>query len=238
METGRLRRQTPMEAWADAEVDGFEAITADPDMVASLTRPQEIRKTHRGEVRINGGIYFLDALRDFHGEEIKVAWDYRDSASVGVFTLEGEVIGTAELDGNATPAMPVAQLQRAADKREKGQLKRLTTKAKTITGRDVEIRTIEPVANDDDTQRLVEAGRAKAKQLAAAKKEEFVIPEDVTARYRLWQKLDQRVTAGEELSEKEQKWWETYPSTPGYRAIKRVMDASANGKTVSARRAM
>jgi putative transposase len=238
METGRLRRQTPMEAWADAEVEGFEAITADPDLVASLTRPQEIRKTHRGEVRINGGIYFLDALRDFHGEEIKVAWDYRDSASVGVFTLEGEVIGTAELDGNATPAMPVAQLQRAADKREKGQLKRLTTKAKTITGRDVEIRTIEPVANDDDTQRLVEAGRAKAKQLAAAKKEEFVIPEDVTARYRLWQKLDQRVSAGEELSEKEQKWWETYPSTPGYRAIKRVMEASANGKTVSARRAM
>lgn len=236
--TGRMRHQSPMEAWANAEVEGFEAITAPADLIASLTRPQEVRKTHRGEVRINGGIYFLDALRDFHGEEVKVAWDYRDSSKVGVFTLEGEVIGDAELDGNATPAMPVSVLQRGADKREKGQLKRLTAKAKTITGKDVEIRTLEPVANDDDTQRLIEAGRAKAKQLASAKKDEFVIPEDVTERFRLWQRLDKRQQAGETLSEREKTWWETYPSTPGYRAIKRVMDASANGRTVSARRAM
>lgn len=238
METGRMRGQTPMEAWATAEAEGFEAITADAELVASLTRPQEIRKTHRGEVRINGGIYFMDALRDFHGEEVKVAWDYRDSSSVGTYTLDGEFIGEARLDGNATPAMPAAMLQRAADKREKGQLARLTSKAKTITGKNVEIRTLEPVANDDNTQRQIEAGRAKAKLLASAKKEEFVIPEDPMARYRLWQKLDKRVTAGQELSEKEQMWWERYPTTDGYRAIKRVMDASANGKTVSARRAM
>jgi len=238
METGRMRGQTPMEAWASAEAEGFEAITADAELVASLTRPQEVRKTHRGEVRINGGIYFMDALRDFHGEEIKVAWDYRDTSSVGTYTLDGEFIGEAKLDGNSTQAMPTAMLQRAADKRQKGQLARLSTKAKTITGQDVEIRTLEPVANDDDTQRQIEAGRAKAKLLAAAKTDAFVIPEDPMARYRLWQKLDKRVTAGEELSEKEQMWWERYPTTDGYRAIKRVMDASANGKTVSARRAM
>lgn len=238
LDSGRLRRQSPMEAWATAEAEGFEAITADAELVASLTRPQEVRKTHRGEVRINSGIYFLDALRDFHGEEIKVAWDYRNASSVGVYTLEGEQIGEAELDGNATPAMPVSVIQRAADKREKGQLKRLSTKAKTITGKDVEIRTLEPVANDDDTQHRIAAGRARARQLAAAQPEQFVIPEDVTERYRLWQKLDKRVNAGESLSEKEQKWWENYPSTSGYRAIKRVMEASANGKTVSARKAM
>jgi putative transposase len=240
LETGRLRHQSPMEAWASAEAEGFEVISADADLVASLTRPQEVRKTHRGEVRINGGIYFMDALRDFHGEEVKVAWDYRSASSVGVYTLEGEWIGEAELDGNATPAMPLSVIQRAADKREKGQLKRMTTKAKTITGKDVEIRTIEPEAavNDDRIQRMIEQGKAKTKQLAAAKAEAFEIPEDGIARYRLWQKLDKRVSAGESLNEKEQKWWETYPSTPGYRAIKRVMDASANGKTVSARRAM
>lgn len=136
--------------------------------------------------------------------------------------------------------MPVSVIQRAADKRERGQLKRMTTKAKTITGKDVEIRTIEPDAasNDDHIQRMIEQGKAKTKQLAAAQAEAFEIPEDGMARYRLWQKLDKRVSAGESLNEKEQKWWETYPSTPGYRAIKRVMDASANGKTVSARRAM
>lgn len=240
LDTGRLRHQSPMECWATAEAEGFDAITADADLVASLTRPQHVRKTHRGEVRINGGIYFMDALRDFHGEEIKVAWDYRDSASVGIFTLEGEWIGEAELDGNATPAQPESVLQRGADKRQKGQLKRLATKGKTITGKDVEIRTIEPEAasNDDHIQKMIEQGRAKLKAIEAAKDQAFEIPEDGMARYRLWQKLDKRLSAGEALNEKEQKWWETYPSTPGYRAIKRVMDASANGKTVSARRAM
>ena len=239
VQTGRLRHQSPMEAWADAEAEGFKAIAAPADLVASLIRPQEVRKTHRGEVRINGGVYFLDALRDFHGEEVRVAWDYRDTSAVGVFTLEGEMIGEAALNGNATEAFPRTVLQRAADKREKGQLKRLTTKAKTITGKDVEIRTLDPVADNVDTQRLIEAGRAKAKQLAAAhQQDDFTIPEDGISRYRLWQKLDQRVRAGEALSNREQTWWETYPSTPGYRAIKRVMDASANGKSVSARRAM
>lgn len=240
LDTGRLRHQSPMECWASAEAEGFEAITADADLVASLTRPQHVRKTHRGEVRINGGIYFMDALRDFHGEEIKVAWDYRDSASVGIFTLEGEWIGEAELDGNATPAQPESVLQRGADKRQKGQLKRLATKGRTITGKEVEIRTIEPEAasNDDHIQKMIEQGRAKLKAIEAAKDQAFEIPGDGLARYRLWQKLDKRVIAGEALNEKEQKWWETYPSTPGYRAIKRVMDASANGKTVSARKAM
>ena len=240
LETGRLRHQSPMEAWASAEAEGFEVVSADADLVASLTRPTEVRKTHRGEVRINGGIYFMDALRDFHGDEIRVAWDYRDTAAVGVYTLEGEWIGEAALDGNSQPAFPASMIDRAAEKRGKGQLARLATKAKTITGKDVEIRTIEPesASNDAHIQKMIEQGAAKLKAIEAAKGEAFDIPEDGMARYRLWQKLDQRVSAGEALNEKEQKWWESYPSTPGYRAIKRVMDASADGKTVSARRAM
>lgn len=239
LETGRMRHQSPTEAWASAEAEGFVAVRADADLVSSLTRPQEVRKTHRGEVRINGGIYFLDMLRDFHSEEIKVAWDYRDASTVGIFTLEGEWLGEAALGGNSQQAFPDSMIDRAAEKRGKGQLARLSTKAKTITGKDVEIRTIEPEAsNDDHIQRMIEQGRAKTKELAAAKDQAFEIPEDGMARYRLWQKLDKRLSAGETLNQKEQKWWETYPSTPGYRAIKRVMDASANGKTVSARRAM
>jgi putative transposase len=238
LNTLRFRHQSPMEIWASAEVEGFEAITAEADLVASLTRPQEVRKTNRGEVRINSEIYFLDSLRDFHGEEIKVAWDYRNASSVGVFTLEGELIGEAELHGNSTEAQPQTVLQRAGDKRVKGQIKLLATKAKTVTGKDVEIRVIEPEENTDDLQRQLAAGRAKAKQLAACQPETFVIPEDPMARYRLWKKLEKRATEGDVLSKKEQEWLESFPATADHRAIKRVMDASADGKTVSARRAM
>ena len=229
LETGRMRHQSPMEALASAEAEGWEPVSAEADLVASLTRPQEVRKTHRGEVRINGGIYFLDMLRDFHGEEVKVAWDYRDETRVGVFTLEGELLGEAELNGNATQAMPQSMIQRAADKRAKGQLNRLGTKAKTITGQDVEIRVIEPLSANDDNEKLLEAGRAKARELAAPKAETFQIPEDPTQRYHLWHALDKRQSAGETLAEAERKWWESYPKTTGFRAIQRVMEMSASG---------
>lgn len=239
LETGKLRFQTPMESWASFEAQGFEPQVADPELIQSLTRPQHVRTTARGEVQINRGKYFNQELVAFHGQEIKVAWDYRDSSSVGAFTLDGEFICEAELDGNATPAMPATVQEQAKEKRKKGQLKLAATKIKTRTGLDVEIRTLEPQTDSDDhVQRLIEAGRAKAKELAAPKEEKFQPPEGGMERYRLWQKLDKRVQEGEELKPDEKKWWETYPTRDQFRAIKRVMDASANGKTVSARRAM
>jgi len=237
LETGQRRHQSTMEAWKSAEAEGFEALTAPADVIASLMRPQEIRKTHRGEVRFAGGLYFLRELADFHGDEVKVAWDYRDVSRVGVFTLEGEWIGEALLDGNATPAMPASMIQRAADKREAGQLNRLVKKAKTITGQDVEIRTLEPTAERAYDERRLEAARAKARELAAPQAERFEIPRDPTQRYRLWQQLDARQRAGETLAEQEKTWWESYPKTTGFRAIQRVMDAEGR-QSPGTRRAM
>ncbi|WP_224424408.1 DNA-binding protein [Modicisalibacter sp. MOD 31.J] len=237
LESGRMRNRSPMEAWKSAEADGFEALTAPADVVASLMRPQEVRKTHRGEVRINSGIYFLDALRDFHGEEIRVAWDYRDTGAVGVYTLDGEWIGEATLDGNATPAMPASMIQRAADKREKGQLNRLVKKAKTITGRDVEIRAIDPEpAQPDYNASQLEDARAYARHLED-QRTRFEIPQDKVQRYRLWHKLDARLRAGEALGEAEQRWHENYRNHSDFRAIERVM--GADGKPPArTRRAM
>lgn len=225
LETGRLRHQSPMEAWKSAEAEGFEALAAPADVVASLTRPQEVRKAHRGEIRINSGIYFLDALRDFHGEEIKVAWDYRDAGRVWAYTLDGEEIGEAQLNGNATSAMPASMIQRAADKREKGQLNRLAKKAKTITGQDVEIRTIEPTPTQPEynNERIANA-RAYAQQLED-QRARFEIPQDKVQRYRLWQTLDAQLRKGEELGEAEQRWHANYQHHNDFRAIAKVMDA-------------
>ncbi len=223
LESGRLRNQSPMEAWKSAEAEGFEALTAPSDVVTSLMRPQEVRKTNRGEVRINGGLYFLDALRDMHGEEIRVAWDYRDTGSVGVYTLEGEHLGDAILDGNATPAMPPTMIQRAAEKREKGQLNRLAQKAKTITGSDVEIRAITPAASYSDEKQAA-AGRAYAKQLAD-QGTRFQIPQNKMERYRLWKKLDGQLQQGEEMPEAAREWHDRYQHHSDLKAIAKVMDA-------------
>ncbi|GEK71561.1 MULTISPECIES: DNA-binding protein [Halomonas] len=237
LETGRMRHRSPMEAWKSAEAEGFEALTAPAEVIATLMRPQETRKTHRGEVRYAGNLYFLRELNDFHGEEVKVAWDYRDASAVGVYTLEGEWIGEAVLDGNATDAMPQTMIQRAAEKRERGQLNRLQKKAKTITGQEVEIRTVEPAPRANYSEQKLEAARAKARELAAPQEDRFEIPRDPTQRYRLWQRLDARQAQGEPLGEQEKAWWQSYPKTTGFRAIQRVMDAEGQ-PSPGTRRAM
>ena len=222
LDSGKLRHQSPMEAWKSAEAEGFEALTAPSDVVASLMRPQEVRKTNRGEVRINGGVYFMDALRDFHGEEIRVAWDYRDTGCVGIFTLEGEYLGDAQLDGNATPAMPASMIERAAEKREKGQLNRLVQKAKLVTGSDVEFRTITPAARQSDEKQAAQ-GRAYAKRLAD-QGTRFQIPHNKMERYRLWKKLDGQLQQGEEVPAAAREWHERYQHHSDLKAIAKVMD--------------
>ncbi|WP_342596347.1 Mu transposase C-terminal domain-containing protein [Salinicola lusitanus] len=223
LDTGNLRHRSPMEAWKSAEAEGFEALTAPADVVASLMRPQETRKTHRGEVKINSGIYFLDALRDFHGEEIRVAWDYRDVGAVGIYTLEGEWIGEAILDGNATPAMPQSMMERAGEKREKGQIARIVKKAKTLTGGEFELRRVESEQPSVRNDRQLEEAREHAKQLAN-EAPKFEIPQGKVERYRFWNQLDAQLRAGEELSDAALRWHDHYRNNSDFKAIAKVMD--------------
>ncbi|WFE73077.1 DNA-binding protein [Halomonas sp. M1] len=225
VETGKLRHQSPMEAWKSAEAEGFEALTAPADVVASLMRPQLVRKTHRGEVRVNSGIYFLPELVNFHGEEVRVGWDYRDVGQVGVFTLEGEIIGEALLDGNATPAMPVAVVQKGRERRQKGQFAKLAQKGKTLTGKDVEIRVIEPVsqASEQQQERKIAHARAHLKQLEAEGKP-FQLPNNKVERWRLWNKLDAQLKRGEDVPEEAREWHKIYRDNRDLKAIAEAMD--------------
>lgn len=221
-QTGRMRHQTPNEAWTAALAEGFEPLTASLDLTTSLTRPQEVRRTHRGEVRINGGIYFLRELETMHGDQVRVAWDYRDAKQVGIFSLDGEHIGEAVLNGNVRPVF--TKLERKEDTRIKGQLARLAVKGETLTGKEVEVRVIERPTSDDGIyqQRLVEAKEYTARLGQA--EPEFVIPGDAMARYRLWEKLDGRQAAGDHLTEDEAKWHGRYPSHPDFASIQRMYE--------------
>lgn len=231
-QTGRVRHQTPNEAWAAAVVEGFEPLTASLDLVTSLTRPQEVRHTHRGQVRINGGTYFLPELEAMHGEQVRVAWDYRDAKQVGIFSLDGEHIGEAVLNGNVRPVF--TKLERKQDTRIKGQLARLGTKGETLTGKEVEVRVIERPTSDDGVyqQRLVEAGQylAKLEQSAPV----FEVPGDDMARYRLWKQLEARQQSGESLTEDEARWYGRYPALPAFASIQRMYDQFAEAEQARA----
>jgi putative transposase len=120
--TGKLRHMSPNEAWDAARAEGWEPLVASSELLNDLMRPQVLRPTRRGEVTWANETYFLDALRNFHGDEIRLAYDVRDASRVWVRTLDGDLIGEALLDGNASDYMPKAMIEKAYDKRESGQI--------------------------------------------------------------------------------------------------------------------
>lgn len=223
IETGKLRNQSPMESWKSALADGWEPLKAEAHVVEALVRPQVVRTTNRAEVRIFGGIYFLQALEGYHGQEVRVAYDFRDASRVWVHTLDGELIGEAVLGGNASPAMPQSLMDKATEKREKGQLARLVKKAKTVTGQDVELHVVPKAAPSAElTEQQLEDAREYAALTLERQAPTFTVPDNDMTRYDLWQELEARRQRGEVLSEAEANWHALYPNNPGFKAIQRM----------------
>lgn len=225
IETGKLRNQSPMESWKSALADGWEPLKAEAHVVEALVRPQVVRTTNRAEVRIFGGIYFLQALEGYHGQEVRVAYDFRNASRVWVHTLDGELIGEAVLGGNASPAMPQSLMDKATEKREKGQLARLVKKAKTVTGQDVELHVVPKAAPSAElTEQQLEDAREYAALTLERQAPTFTVPDNDMTRYDLWQELETRRQRGEALSEAEANWHAIYPNNPGFKAIQRMYD--------------
>ncbi|TWC35087.1 putative transposase [Pseudomonas sp. SJZ079] len=223
-QTGRMCHMSPNEAWDAARAQGWEPMIAPPELVSDLMRPQVIRKTHRGEVAWDNNRYFLDALRDYQGEQVRVAYDVRDASRVWVRTLDGELLGEALLDGNASDYMPLNRVEQAREKRAQGQIKRGIDKIETLTGTRVEMiaPTSAPSASLEPAQLI--SAQQYAVQLMAAEAEAFVVPGDAMARYRLWQQLDSRQTGGEALTEDEARWHGRYPNHPDFASIQRMFE--------------
>lgn len=226
-QTGRMRHMTPNEAWQAAIDSGWEPMLAPAELVDDLMRPQVIRPTRRGEIAWAGQRYFLDSLRDLHGEEVRVAYDVRDASRVWVRTLEGHLLGEALLDGNASDYMPKTMIEQAYERREQGQMKRAIDKLETTTGKRVEL-----VAAPSAT--LAPAQLASAQQYAELAFErqaaEFKVPSDAMARYDLWQQLNARHLAGDTLTEDEARWHERYPAHPDFASIQRMYDFAAQAR--------
>ncbi|APC16320.1 transposase [Pseudomonas frederiksbergensis] len=221
--TGKLRHMSPNEAWDAARAEGWEPMVASSELLNDLMRPQVLRPTRRGEVTWANETYFLDALRNFHGDEIRLAYDVRDASRVWVRTLDGDLIGEALLDGNASDYMPKAMIEKAYDKRESGQMKRAVDKLETLTGKRVEMiaPTSAPSAQLSADQ-LAEAQRFA--QLAAPQAQTFDLPSDPTARYHLWHQLADRLSHGEALTDEEAQWHNRYPKHPDFASIRRMFE--------------
>lgn len=122
--TGRMRHQSPKEAWEAAQAEGWEPVMLKPGESADLFRPYKIGKTHRAEVRLFGNIYFNRALEHYHGEQVRIGYDIHDGSRVWVRDLEGRLICEAEFEANKQAYFPQSQIDVAARRRAEGRIKR------------------------------------------------------------------------------------------------------------------
>lgn len=95
-----------------------------PQELETMFRPQEIRKVARGEIELFTNRYFSVDLAGYHGDTVRVAYDYDDASAVYVYDTDGRFICKAKLDGNKRAAMPLTVRDRLAAQRREGKIKR------------------------------------------------------------------------------------------------------------------
>lgn len=122
--TGKMRHQSPNEAWAAAMTEGWEPVMLKEGESADLFRPYKIGKTHRAEVRLFGNIYFNRELEHYHGENVRIGYDIHDGSKVWIRDMEGRLICVAEFEANKKAYFPQSQIDVADRKRAEGRIKR------------------------------------------------------------------------------------------------------------------
>lgn len=120
-----LRGRSPNEVWAAAEAAGWTPDPLPAAEAADLFRPAIRRKVSRGRVAHIGNLYGHDALAQFEGETVMVAFDIHDASHVWVRALDGRHICEATWEYHRTSYVPVTMAQQAREQRLQGKLARL-----------------------------------------------------------------------------------------------------------------
>ncbi|MGL5344827.1 MAG: Mu transposase C-terminal domain-containing protein, partial [Plesiomonas sp.] len=103
---------------------GAEIDYLSPEELHEMFRPEIVRKTNRGEVRLFNNIYFSHELASESGNEVRVNYDIHDANSVIVRRMDGAYICDAIWNGNRVDAFPKPAIERAQEKGAKGRIAR------------------------------------------------------------------------------------------------------------------
>lgn len=122
--TGKLRHQTPMEAWAQAGEEGWQPTLVLENERDDLFRPYKEVLTRRALVTLFGNSYFHRELEHYHGDTVRVGYDIHDASRVWVRDRQGRLICVAEFEGNKRSYFPQSFVEQAAQKRAEGRIKR------------------------------------------------------------------------------------------------------------------
>ena len=126
-----LKNRTPNQAWAQAVEEGWAPTQLENDDLHDLLPALE-RKVSRGEVSLPWGRYFSPDLSAYHGQQVYVCYEPTDGEQVLVAAKTGELIATAQRDGNARPYVSNSQIEHARAVRQQGRLKNVDRKRDQI----------------------------------------------------------------------------------------------------------
>lgn len=139
--TGRMRKASPNEAWADFEARGFEVMPILASEADDLFRPYEERVCNRGEVTIFNNKYSAPELEPFNGITVLVGYDPFDASRVWVreraeldgHMVPGRLLCVASFFHNKERYYPVSATDAAMERRNKAALARQDVKrARTL----------------------------------------------------------------------------------------------------------
>ncbi|EIK2586748.1 Mu transposase C-terminal domain-containing protein, partial [Salmonella enterica] len=95
-----------------------------PDELHEMFRPEIVRTTSLGEVRLFNNIYFAHELAAESGNEVRVSYDIHDANSVIVRRMDGSFICDAVWNGNRVDAFAKPVVQKLQEQRVKGRIAR------------------------------------------------------------------------------------------------------------------
>lgn len=255
-----LKGTSPDLRWREFELKGWQAHRLASADLDTLFRPRVMRKLYRGRINLFTNYYSNNALEEFHGDRVMVAYDLHAVEKVWIYTPDGRYIGEAQINGNTRHYYPVPVVEQAREKRAAGREKRVRAKLTEIRE---ELRG--PALPAPGADRLVIAGPAlridEAVTLGRAlgtKQESAALcdhaatanvearaadcPAVVPAPPRSdrpiadvvdeWTALDARITAGEAVSDDDAYWHGSVQRNPAWRAEmkRRQAEADAEGR--------
>lgn len=149
--TGRMRHQSPNEAWQSAIDDGWTPTVISADEARELFRPRRIAEVRRCEIRAFGHTYFARALEEQHDNKVAIGYDVHDASSVMVYDLQGRYLCDAHADANRSDYFGESVLEQAAAKRAAARRRRLEDKLQEVAE---ELRGSPLVLDNDPSPKL------------------------------------------------------------------------------------
>lgn len=217
-ETGHKRHMTPAECYAGHLTRGWVPPTMSQTELDDCFRPRVTVTTRRGEVRLFGNVYFHGELVHHGGEKVIVEYAVQDGSKVWVRDQDERLICIAGFESNKSAMFPVAEVEVAAENREKRRLANIERKREEIIEERRGVIALVPAPEQIEAQRA-----ALIAEFAEESTTNVVsLPTDGAGRLRLCRELQRRVAEGEALEERERAWLADYMRGTEYRIFAEV----------------